>query len=738
MARQTTVKNYATFTKGIVTEAESLTFPENASIDELNCVPSIKGNRRRRLGIDYETGYSLSSPSFDISDLDTQVVTTHTWDAVGGNGNLNFLVTQIGDTLYFNALSSDSTSDGEKTFTVDLSTFLAAGQTNAGTVPIEADSGKGLLFVTSSKIDPFYIEYDSTADTIATSQITVSIRDFSGLDDGLAVDNNPTSLSTNHNYNLKNQGWNNPDGIATDLISQYQTSTTKYPANNQIWWIGKDADDNFDPELLSKQDFGNTPAPKGHFIIDAFYKDRSSVSGVGGIPVESETNRPQALAFFSGRVWYGGAQSSNTGSNLYFSQILFDSYSNVGDCYQTADPTSENDSILAESDGGVISIPRMGNVKKMYTLDKYIIIFADNGVWAVTGSDTGFTASSYQVIEVSRVNCISSTSVVSVEGVPVWWSNQGIYTLEVNSLSNQIKAISLSESNIQTLYDEDITNTAKLNVQGQYDRASKRIVWLYKEDDTGTNLRKYDRALILDVRLNAYYPWKFSSTGSNSPYVAGVFNTTELNIISTTETVTDGGVTVTDSGDTVTDETITIGGTTSFIRFLTIVPNGASSKYTFSDINNRAFVDWETSDGTGADFDSFIITGYELSGDIMRRKQVVYINTFLQRTEDLWELTGDGDYVLRNPSSCLMQFRWEWADSAASNKWSATQQVYRFRRNLVPDSADLDFDNGFPVVVTKTKVRGHGRAMSIKFSSESGKDFNILGWANMMAGETRP
>ncbi len=42
-----------------------------------------------------------------------------------------------------------------------------------------------------------------------------------------------------------------------------------------------------------------------------------------------------------------------------------------------------------------------------------------------------------------------------------------------------------------------------------------------------------------------------------------------------------------------------------------------------------------------------------------------------------------------------------------------------------------------PVVVTNNKVRGSGKAMSIEFTSESGKDFDLLGWSVLASGNTR-
>ncbi len=38
--------------KGLITEAGELSFPEDATIDELNCVLDKDGSRRRRLGLE--------------------------------------------------------------------------------------------------------------------------------------------------------------------------------------------------------------------------------------------------------------------------------------------------------------------------------------------------------------------------------------------------------------------------------------------------------------------------------------------------------------------------------------------------------------------------------------------------------------------------------------------------------------------------------------------------------------
>lgn len=83
-------------------------------------------------------------------------------------------------------------------------------------------------------------------------------------------------------------------------------------------------------------------------------------------------------------------------------------------------------------------------------------------------------------------------------------------------------------------------------------------------------------------------------------------------------------------------------------------------------------------------------------------------------------------------SSLLMQARWDWASAASSNKFAETVQVYK---NTRPNPATIA---GFPVVVVKNKVRGKGRALQIRFTSEAGKDAELVGWGIWISKNTRP
>ena len=106
-----------------------------------------------------------------------------------------------------------------------------------------------------------------------------------------------------------------------------------------------------------------------------------------------------------------------------------------------------------------------------------------------------------------------------------------------------------------------------------------------------------------------------------------------------------------------------------------------------------------------------------------------------------------------------MQAKWEWSDNTNSAKFSPAVQVYRFVRkhkDVILDGTDIvfddldqvfdegiyipesgtDFDSGFPVTVSKNKIRGVGKAIRLRFESQEGKDFDLLGWAINFTGPT--
>jgi hypothetical protein len=207
MSRGQQNKLYNQFVKGLITEAGPLTYPENASTDELNCVLKRKGSRARRLGIDYEPDSAAATPSLDYDD--TALTNEFLWKAVDNNSDINFLCFQIGSTVRFFDVANEPIASGLKTFEIDLLDYKVSTATDEQVAISYAQfaGGKGLLFIVNPYIEPIVVEYDQDDDDITVIPITIQIRDFDGIYDGLANDAEPTTLSKEHYYNLRNQGW---------------------------------------------------------------------------------------------------------------------------------------------------------------------------------------------------------------------------------------------------------------------------------------------------------------------------------------------------------------------------------------------------------------------------------------------------------------------------------------------------------------------------------------------------
>lgn len=739
MGKTVADKKSFNFVGGLNTEAGPLTYPPNTWQDGDNVVPDIDGSLNRRFGLNYETSYALSTSGSSPTDEQTGAFVCEEWSSVGGNGSRNFVVVQRGPFVSFYINSGTNISATEKSFIVDLTTYKAAGNpTVPGNTPISCASANGKLVITSADTDPILVSYDAGSDSISVTVISLTIRDLYGLPDGLTINANPNTLSQAHAYNLLNQGWD---------AAKYGTwfgSFGTYPSNVQIWTAGKNATDDFDVTLLGKQDFGSTPAPKGRFLLSLFNRDRSAVSAVTGITPEVELYRPTTCTFYSGRAWYAGTNSETLNSWVLFSQIA-DTDEKFGKCYQDADPTSEFISDLVDSDGGVIPIQGAGTILRLLPAYDSMLVFADNGVWQIVGGlDKGFSASSYQVKKLSTVSCINARAIVEAESSVYFWAADGIWMVAPSQNGLGIELVNITNGTIQSFYTS-FPISARAYASGRYYLESKTIYWAYNSDITQDGIMrrfKKDSLLCLDLRLKAFYTLAIGSLSSNSPYVTDLVVTRNKSTLTTTYNVVDESAQqVVVGANTVVSSLTPSVLRNSEVRFMTLVPQGggASFKNTFARFEDglnipAKFRDWYSADTIGTDYDAFILTGYDLGNGQGGDKiiQGLYCVVFLRRTET--GVDSGGEPI--NGSSCALQARWDWTDSSVANKWSASQETYRHRRLFMPSVPSATFIDGYPVVVTKNKIRGRGRSLQLKFTAASGKDMQLLGWAVTNIGNT--
>jgi hypothetical protein len=562
------------------------------------------------------------------------------------------------------------------------------------------------------------------------------------------------------------------------------------PSNVDVWWVYKDSSGDWSNAEVPRVDLGNTPAPKGHYILNVYNEDRDAASGLSGVAdVTTGTQRASTSSFFSGRLWISGINFSGRNTNVYFSQVVINP-EQYDFMYQANDPTIELTPDLLASDGGVIPLPDAGNIYKLIPLKQALMVFAQKGVWAITGSTgIGFTADDFSVIKISDVATTTAKTFVVAEGVPFWWNDDGIHTLTETD-NGGFKVTNIIDDTIKTFF-ETIPVSARRHSKGSYNPVLRLIRWLYQSEEKGTvfSLQEFDRVLTFNLRDASFIPWTigtgdlkvhdivtstalnaatttssvvndsaFSSTVTVTSASPGVvtwtshglsdddivqFTTTDtlptgLSLLtdyylqnSTTHTfevaLTAGGASVNTSSTGVGTQTATqqdnlvveqatgntiittdVSGTAASPGFKYVISadDGASSyDVTFGETrDDTTWTDWTTKEGTGVAYSSYIVTGYKIRGDTMRKQQTPYVTTFMEQED------GAG---------LLLQGLWDWSANTNSGKFTSTQQCYSSRRS------------NFDVNVSRLKLRGTGKSLQLKYTSQAGQPFTLLGWSQL-------
>ena len=561
-----------------------------------------------------------------------------------------------------------------------------------------------------------------------------------------------------YNYNLRNQTFGvkrlpKTGTISVDPIASFIDLAGKLPSMsdsvlsalyNNVEDSGNKTADRFHAEDLIENPLGTAPAPKGYFIIDALNRSESRQTrwaeliddqNLGDtavvLPTDITPKGPKALAEYSGRLWYGGFSEVGTltvgggtrlESYLLFSQLAT-SKSVLTRCYQKGDPTSLEAPELLETDGGFLSLDGAYGIKKMVNIGTALLVFAENGVWSVTGNDGNyFTPTSPRVTKINNKGSVGPNSVVVVDNAVVYWARDGIYMIQVGELG-EYKQDNLTEKTIQTLYSEFDFN-AKSVASGAYDPYRNAVDWaVHNTIDRPTETE----ILTLKTDTGAFTRSVVSDGGTERTFV-GFATLPPYTLGGSAGLVTVNGVVVTADGADVIASRLTIEPSTVTTKGVVVSKThiGGLSLLSFVESTNQDFLDWGEVDAP-----AYIVTGYVSGGDLQRHKQVPYITAHFERTEDGFELDGD-DIVPSSQSSCIMQAQWDWANSANSGRWSREFQAYRYRRHYIPADISDPYDYGFETIVTKNKIRGKGRVLSLKFSTEEGKDCRILGWSAMM------
>jgi hypothetical protein len=831
------------FTQGLVTESTALTFPTEACTDVINCVFDEFGKVTRRPGLDQEVDGVLNTITIGLADTD--VWQDYVWYTSAATSNKAFLVQQHGRSLDFYDITNSTNASATLVTTLNLNSYLPSGSPlSSSSIACQFATGNGDLIISNQNINPIYCTYNETTTAIDVTQISLKYRDTDGLNDGLTASQRPTetvsSLKTNnpnHYYNLLNQGWG---ANTSEALTQWDANNTFLPSNaDAIAYYRADQKDPYLVDSAVGTDPGNSPAPRGHFILGVGEDDRigaaaadgysgftptsntgstlisksagsiignatnasrafdgnsnqpasqsaitsstsdmwigknlTSISGskISGVVVSPSNNdgfansggvtitlqlyakttapanstdgtllgslssfpdtrdsakfiasnntsttynyvwvrvtrstgasdsfrvaeldilapggsfyRPKCCAFFAGRAWYAGVDGPSIGANVYFSQVVTtkDKY---GLCYQSNDPTSEKFADLLATDGGVIKIPEMGKVQRLFAFQNSLLVFANNGVWQIGGSgNDGFAATGYRVRRLTNIGMTSPNSVVDVKGVPMWWAEDGIYTINYDPNYDSSAIKSLTEESIKS-YVLSVPPVNRQYIRSTFDRLNNYVYFSFLDTPaTSQNQgQSFNNLLVFNAKTSAWFPWKFDNTTSNVPIFMGL------------EYITDGNRQLTGS-----------------VKLTTKVTVSSTTYLTYSDFHDNVL--WKDFDvlmalnsGNEIDYSSYLVAGYRIDGQAMRNFQSKYVWTFMNN---------------ESGASLWLRGIWDFTNNANSGKWSTPQQAY----NSLTTKGRLYDD----VRISRRVVRGTGKALQIKYYSESGKPFTLIGW----------
>lgn len=372
-----------------------------------------------------------------------------------------------------------------------------------------------------------------------SSELELLIRDTTrGAEDYLPIDESPEKMSYAHLYNLLNQGWTVQ--LIADFYNNSGLTPKVFPSNSLAQQYLKDKKtDAFKPQDIINMTFGNTPAARGHFRLDFFDQKRNNTANLTAamstlagklnktvadiidtnIPSDNTGSAPGThpdkqvpdvkprrdyvadICAYAGRIFY------LCGDVLLYSQMISEDIENADKCYTDADPTSEEMSDVVETDGGLISLPDIGDGVKLAQFGQYLFVFGTRGNAVITGTANNiFTATAYSAGALNSVPTQSPDSFVNTEFGVFYWGTTGINVLGAGESGLAVQDISTDR--ILTWFGK-LSNTQHKFCKGVYSSSKKKIYWFYPSDDEQP--RRLDCCLVYDIKRGSFAPQKIAT-----------------------------------------------------------------------------------------------------------------------------------------------------------------------------------------------------------------------------------
>lgn len=335
-----------------------------------------------------------------------------------------------------------------------------------------------------------------------------------------------------------------------------------------------------------------------------------------------DSSRVTDVAYMSGKYFYLCKDS------VLFSQTVKEDGTGFDLCYQDADPTSTEVSDIVTTDGGYVKFNTMGRGLALKTFNRGVLVFGRDVVYGlISPLESRFTATEYDILELSRAGLISPESVVSTTQQVYYWSPTGIYTIGVNpETGSTIFAQSVSLNTIQTYYN-NLAQFSKENCKGVYDYTSNRIYWYFPTNVD--QLNNLDGCLVYDLTYNCFMPQNVTEAEGRS--TLDVTEVSQSYEIEPTVYLRAGGNKVIAGEDKVlaVDETSTDYHRWTSVQHLITKHDLTGYKFSIGDFNDREFKDWEY-----YDYDSYLVSRPITLGDTYFNKQTPVMQTLFRRTEE--------------------------------------------------------------------------------------------------------
>lgn len=365
--------------------------------------------------------------------------------------------------------------------------------------------------------------------------------------------------------------------------------------------------------------------------------------------------RIKDVVCFSGRYFY------LVDDTVLFSQVLTETGQGYDKCYQEADPTSEEINDVVDTDGGYVKFPAMGYGKALKSFNRGVLVFGDSSVYGlISPAEQIFTATSYDIVELSRAGLSGPESIVSTSDKVFYWSPLGIFQIGISEQTGRtVVSQSITISTIQELYN-NIPNFSKEHCKGVYDYVNNRIYWYYPTDEN--HIEKLSGCLVLDLTYNSFMQFKIGEPSTDLPYIVSAYNTPNSFEIKPTMYVrVNGEKVVANSLPVIAAEE----RQDNFKRWTAIkhLIEDSNNMFSFGDYNSREF----------KDFDDHVYNSYMVSRPIMfagfsafgnaiqdtsADKQVPILQTLFKRTEQGGLLPyKDPEKIINNGEITVSQFR---------------------------------------------------------------------------------